>query len=118
MPGAGRADETKVLLGADPLEAGQVVEGGLGDRGGGTSNSSRVLVTGKAAAFMRPRALEASREAISASTRVRKKLLGLPALGLGHDQQLGARAGGWRREPQAPQPGLEVGGEREAVPCS
>ena len=40
------------------------------------SNSSRVLVTGKEAAFIRARALDRSREVISASIRVRKNSSG------------------------------------------
>jgi len=52
------------------------------------SNSSMVLMTGKAAALRRARVLEASREAISASIRVRSTSSGGPALGLGGEQQL------------------------------
>jgi hypothetical protein len=42
----------------------------------GTSNSSMVLSTGNWAAFIRARALDSSREAISASSRVRRNSSG------------------------------------------
>ena len=46
------------------------------------SNSSRVLVTGNVAFFIRVRALEASRAVISASTRVRSSS-SVPTAGCG-----------------------------------
>ena len=70
-----------------------------------TSNSSRVLVTGKAATFIRARALDRSREAISASIEDPQELFGLPALGLSRHQQLGGELPDGR-EPQAAAPGL------------
>ena len=74
---SGRSDQTEVLLGPDPLEAGQVVEGRLFDRRGGDVE----LVEGlghREGGGLQPvaRALEASREAISASMRVRKNSSG------------------------------------------
>ena len=73
-----------------------------------TSNSSSVLVTGKAAVLSRSRALDASREAISASTRVRRNSSGAQRWVLARDQQLRGEACAWR-EAEPAQSGLEIG---------
>ena len=57
-----------------------------------TSKLSRVLVTGNAAAFMRPRALEASREAISASTNAARSCSGFQRWMVAVTSSSGARA--------------------------
>ena len=75
------------------------------------SNSSRVLVTGNAAALSRVRALEASRAVISASTRVRSSSSGAHRWVFAVISSSGARLA-HRGELEPPQPGGQVGGQR------
>ena len=77
LAGAGRADQADVLGGPDPLERGQVVEGGRRDRGGGDVELVEASWRpGTPAGRIRVRALDSSRAAISASTRVRRNSSG------------------------------------------
>ncbi|MFL6044408.1 MAG: hypothetical protein ACJ72M_04745 [Propionibacteriaceae bacterium] len=75
--GAGRTDHAQVLRGPNLFQGGEIVEAGHGTEEAVRSNSSNVLVTGNIAWRGRVRALEASRAAISASTRVRSNSSGL-----------------------------------------
>ena len=75
------------------------------------SNSSRVFITGKQAAFNRARALDSSRAVISASTNVRRKSSGLQRWVLATTSSSGASrriAASFRRF----KPGGEIGRER------
>ena len=107
MPSSRRSDQTQILLGGDPLEADQVVEGGSGDR-------RRVHVE------LVERLGHRERRALQAGPGVRcvtrgdlgldqraQELLGLPALGLGHHQQFG-RQTAHGAEAESPQPCFEV----------
>ena len=110
LAGAGGPDEDRVLRGADPLQRGQVVEGGRGIDEAATSNSSRRLATGKLAAD------PGSGVGRVAAGDLRfdegaQELLRRPALRLGGDQQLGGDAA-HRGELQPAQTGVEIGGER------
>ena len=110
LAGPGRPDETQVLPRGDPFEAGEVVEVAALTDDALTSNSSRVLVTGKPAAFSRSRALDASLEAISASIRVRRNSSGDHRWVLAVTSSSGARRRmAPRREPS--ESALEVGSE-------
>ena len=104
----GRAHETQVLLGLDPLQDRQVVKGRPLDRGAGHVELLEVFETGNAACFRRALALEASREAISASTRVRRSSSGSQRWVLAETRSSAAsrRIAASRRRRK---PGLEIG---------
>jgi hypothetical protein len=108
---AGRPDQAQVLGGGDPFQRGQVGEGGFGTVDTPRSNSSRVLVTGNAAALRRVRALEASRALISASTRVRSSSSGVQRWVFAVRSSSGGELP-HRGQFQPVQPFGEVGGQR------
>ena len=106
-----RSHETEILLGPDPLEADQVVERrpvAPTTRRRRTRRGS--WSPGRRRRFMRARAFEASREAISASTKVRRNSSGFQRWVLATTSSSGAQAA-HGAEAQPPQPGFEVGGE-------
>ena len=108
---AGRADQAQVLQGGDPLQAGEVVEGGGVIVDTVRSNSSRVLMTGNVAVLSRVRALEASRAAISASIRVRSSSSGAHRWVFAVHQQFRGELP-HRGELEPAQPVDKVGGQR------
>ena len=77
LPGPGRSDHAHVLGGPDPFQGGEVVERGLWHRGGGKVVAVQCLGDGEPGWRLLVAALEASRAAISASTRVRRNSSGL-----------------------------------------
>jgi hypothetical protein len=89
LAGAGRPDQAQILLGPDPLQAGQIVEGGLRYRGGLDLELLQALAQREAGE------LEAAMEVgLVASRDLRfdesaQELIGCPALGLGGLADLG-----------------------------
>ena len=118
LAGAGRSEQAEVLLGPDPLQGGEVVEGGLRDDGDGEVELGRGSWSpGTPRPCSRVRALEASRAAISASTRVRSSSSGVQRWVLAVTSSSGASrriaASLSRRSPST-----RSGGERPVRPRS
>ena len=78
------------------------------------SNSSSVLVTGKAATFIRALALDRSREVISASISVRRNSSGFQRWVLAVTNSSGESCPDGR-QPQPTEPGLQVRGQSGGV---
>jgi hypothetical protein len=108
---AGRPDQAGVLFAADPFQAGQVVEGGLGDRGRGDVKVLHALgdrESGLAHAGPGVGLIAGGDFGVDQGAQ---ELFGVPPLGLRGDQQLGSQAA-HRGQFQASEPGVEVGGQR------
>ena len=111
LAGAGGTDEAEVLLRPHPFEAREVVEGAL-LHGGDPHVELLERLGHREGGHPQPVAgrWTASREAISASTRVRKNSSGFHRWVLAVTNNSG-ESERMAREAQSPKPGLDVGGQ-------
>jgi hypothetical protein len=113
LAGAGRPDQTQILVGTDPLQAGQVVEGRAGDRGGGDVELLQGLGDGEGGGLEPVAGVRGVAGADLGLDQGAQQLLWRPALGLGGDQQLGGE-GAHRGQLEPPQPGGQVRRQRRS----
>jgi hypothetical protein len=109
--GAGRADQTQILVGTDPFEAGQVVERRAGDRGGGDVELLEGFGDGEGGGLEPVAGVGGVAGTDLGIDQGAQQLLRRPALGLGSDQQL-RRQGAHRGQLEPPQPSMKVRRQR------
>jgi hypothetical protein len=111
LAGAGWPDQTQVLVGTDPLQAGQVVEGRAGDRGRGDVELLQGLGDGERGGLEPVAGVRGVPGTDLGLDQGAQQLLRRPALGLGGDQQL-RREGAHRGQLEPAQPRVKVRRQR------